>query len=456
MVAVPFQPDACFQGAKRTPSAWRATFWAGAAATILYLLIVSPGWVVRGVVLVHLTFAGAFLLLRSMAVFSVLSSDQASPWQALTTETPSFTLLCPLYQEPSSVRNLVRSLKELRYPEDKVQIILLLEDDDHETYEASLGLDNSVMVLRVPGGGPKTKPNALNHGLAEATGELIGIYDAEDRPEADQLLRVAQAFAKGPKDLVAVQARLNFYNRDDSIITRLFALEYALHFDWFLPGLTRLGLPLPLGGTSNFVRRDALTEIGGWDPFNVTEDADLGMRLTQAGGRIIAIPSTTFEEATDSPGPWVRQRSRWLKGYFQTWVGHGFRPQSWRSLLVLHGFLGAVVVSALINPILWILFLLWAVSGQSMFAEVFRGGLGQVCLAAFILGNAYHLWMMMIAPLRRRWHDLVPSALLLPVIWVLQSVAGYKGAIGYLLAPHYWEKTQHTEGEDVAKERALA
>lgn len=418
----------------------------GAAASAL-LIWLAPFLFLKGALLLHLFFATGFLALRGAAFLATLQKPPKPAPSSPYREFPSVALLCPLYREAESVRHLLGALDRLAYPRDKLEILILVEEDDVQTLEALPSLSAPFRLVIVPDGLPRTKPRALNHGLLQTKADLIGVYDAEDRPETDQIQRVAAAFSHGDEALACVQARLNYYNRDDTLITRMFALEYALQFDWFLPGLSRLGLPLPLGGTSNFVRAEALRTVGGWDPYNVTEDADLGMKLGASGYRMVAISSSTFEEATDSPWRWIKQRSRWLKGFLQTWMVHTRSALAWRESLVLHFALGAVFFSAVMNPITWIAFLSWAAFGWQGWSPVFDGGVGEFCLAFFLAGSATHLWFTLAAPLRRGWLDLTTSFLFVPVYWVLQSIAAYKALYEFVLRPYYWDKTEHSAGE---------
>jgi len=235
---------------------------------------------------------------------------------------PIYTVLVPLYREANIVPQLAESLRRLEYPAAKLDCKLVVEEDDQETREAAraAAADGFFDVIVVPKGEPRTKPRACNYGLQFARGEFLVIYDAEDRPEPDQLKKALHAFDAGPPELACVQARLNFFNARECWITRMFALDYSLWFDFLLPGLDRLHIPMPLGGTSNHFKVDALRAIYGWDPFNVTEDADLGIRLARLGLRVKTLDSTTYEEATNTAGNWLRQRTRWLKGYMQTWL----------------------------------------------------------------------------------------------------------------------------------------
>ncbi|MFT0860597.1 glycosyltransferase [Ancylobacter sp. G4_0304] len=241
---------------------------------------------------------------------------------------PRYSLLVPLYREARVVPQLVDALEALDYPPEKLQVLLVVEADDRETAAALAahlrrpGFD----IIVAPTLGPRTKPKALNAALAFATGDIVGIFDAEDIPEPQQLRRVCTAFRRGGPNLACVQARLTIDNLADSWITRQFAAEYAAHFDVVLPMLSGYNLPLPLGGTSNHFLRAALERIGGWDPYNVTEDADLGVRLARHDWRTMVIASTTDEEAPRRARAWLRQRSRWYKGWMQTLLVHGRQP----------------------------------------------------------------------------------------------------------------------------------
>ena len=402
-----------------------------------------------------LVFTLAVLTLRAVVLWLSLRRARAQPRLALQADDalPVVTILCPAYREAAGVPTLLRALARLDYPMAKLDVKLLLEADDEETIRIARAqappfpLD----IVVVPPGGPRTKPKACNHGLWSARGDLLVIYDVEDRPAPRQLRLAAATFAASPPDVVCLQARLNYYDREASWVTRLFAIEYALLFDLVLPGLDRLGAPLPLGGTSNIFRTDALIEVGGWDAYNVTEDADLGLRLAWFGYRARTIPSTTYESATPRPGPWMRQRSRWIKGYLQTWLVHmRARPGAgrWRHALTLHLLIGAVVVAALLNPVFWILFGAALLVPGVPLDWLFPEPLGTMAALALLAGNAFQVWLFMLAPLRRGWTDLVVFGLTAPAYWVLQSAAGYKAAWQFVTRPFYWEKTEHAAGEE--------
>lgn len=379
-------------------------------------------------------------------------------------ELPRFTVLVPMFREPEVLPILAHALRSLDYPLGKLDIKIVLEEKDDETIAAAraLGLEGVFEIVIVPASQPQTKPKACNYALQFARGEYLVIFDAEDKPEPDQLRKVVAAFRRSPPNTACIQCRLNYYNAGENWLTRMFTLDYSLWFDLMLPGLERLGVPIPLGGTSNHFRIDVLRELSAWDPFNVTEDADLGIRLTQKGYRVGVIESTTFEEANCHQGNWIRQRSRWIKGYMQTFLVHTRRPlHLLRSVgpLGVMGFvffIGGTMLSGLLNPLFWLIFAGWALTQTGVFDLVFPPALLWLSLLNLLLGNALFIYLSMVAPVRRRWLELAPWALTVPWYWVLMSVAAYKALWQLIRNPFYWEKTQHGLSKQVAAELAKA
>lgn len=379
-------------------------------------------------------------------------------------DLPVYTILVPMFREPEVLPILAGALRDLDYPLAKLDIKIVLEEGDDETIDAAkrLGLEGIFEIVRVPASQPQTKPKACNYALPFARGEYLVIFDAEDKPERDQLRKVVAAFRRAPDNIACIQCRLNYYNADENWLTRLFTLDYSLWFDLMLPGLERLGVPIPLGGTSNHFKIDVLRELKAWDPFNVTEDADLGIRMTQKGYRVGVIDSTTFEEANVSQSNWVRQRSRWIKGYMQTFLVHTRRPlHLMRSVGPLGTigfvfFIGGTAVSGLLNPIVWATFVLWLL-GRGFGLQInlpepvlFMG------MINLIAGNGLFIWLMSIAPMRRNRLELSPFALTVIWYWVLMSVAAWKGLWQLIHNPFYWEKTQHGLSKHTAGEVAAA
>ncbi|MDY4294473.1 MULTISPECIES: glycosyltransferase family 2 protein [unclassified Xanthomonas] len=379
-------------------------------------------------------------------------------------ELPVYTVLVPMYKEPDVLPILANALRRLDYPTSKLDVKLVLEADDTETIEAAkaLGLEAFFEIIRVPPSQPKTKPKACNYALRFARGQMLTIYDAEDKPEPDQLKRVVAAFRKSPADVACIQARLNYYNADENWLTRMFTLEYTLWFDFYLPALETLRIPIPLGGTSNHFRLDILRKVHAWDPYNVTEDADLGVRLTQQGYRVSVVNSTTFEEANVSIPNWIRQRSRWLKGYMQTWLVHMRDPvQLYRSTGVrgfwgFQLFVGGTFFTALAAPLMWLSYGLWLAVGSKFFDPFFPPALLYLSLLNLLLGNGFLIYMTLVAAFKRDYFRLAPYALTVPLYWLLQSIAAYKGLWQLIRNPFYWEKTTHGISKHMAEERRAA
>jgi hypothetical protein len=267
----------------------------------------------------------AMILLRSIA--SIANTGVIRPPALVDDKLPDYTIVIALYREARVVEDLIRALDELDYPRSKLDIKLVVEQRDPETISrlVSLGLPARYEIVVAPPGPPETKPRALNIALSSARGELIVVYDAEDAPSGDQLRLAAARFA-ADKNLDCLQARLAIRNDDESWLSHLFAIEYATLFDFINPGLCALDLPIALGGSSNHFRVRSLVDIGAWDEWNVTEDADLGIRLARFGYKVRALDSDTSEEAPHELGNWFRQRVRWQKGWMQTLIVHSRRP----------------------------------------------------------------------------------------------------------------------------------
>jgi cellulose synthase/poly-beta-1,6-N-acetylglucosamine synthase-like glycosyltransferase len=304
----------------------------------------------------------------------------------------------------------------------------------------------------VPPGQPQTKPKALNFALQLARGSLVAVYDAEDRPEPNQLRQAVAAFAAGPPELACVQAPLGFYNAGQNWLTCQLAIEYASLFDAQLPALAVLRLPIPLGGTSNHFRRDLLEEVGAWDPYNVTEDADLGIRLARHGYRCAMLSSHTYEEACGRFPAWLRQRTRWIKGWLQTYFVHMRAPlRLWRELgttgfLAFNVLIAGTAVSALAHPIFSAVILYQLATGIIFADPASAAGLWLVALNAFNLTVGYMAAILLgwIGVRRRGLKRLVGALKWMPVYWLLISLAGYRAIWELVRRPFHWDKTEHT------------
>ena len=363
---------------------------------------------------------------------------------------PGYTILVPLYGEASIVPRLVRDLNALDYPRTRLDVKLLCEEDDLETIEAirRLSLPPHFHLVVVPDSQPKTKPKACNYGLQLATGDYVVIYDAEDRPDPDQLKKALLAFDNAPDNVVCMQSKLNYFNSDQNLLTSWFANEYSMHFELILPAMGAAEAPVPLGGTSNHFKTAALRELGAWDPFNVTEDADLGMRLHREGHRTAVLDSTTLEEANSQVGNWIRQRSRWNKGHIQTWLVHMRHPLQLLRQTGVRGFvsfnltMGSAFV-LLINPVFWALTTLYALTQWGFIEQIFPGAIFYTASLMLFVGNFVFVYLNVAGSLQRGEFGLTRTALLSPIYWALMSFAAWKGFLQLFTNPFYWEKTEH-------------
>lgn len=372
---------------------------------------------------------------------------------------PRISVLVPLFHEENIASALIKRLSQIQYPPELLEICLVIEASDQVTRDAvaRATLPVWMKVVRVPPGGLQTKPRAMNYALDFTTGDIIGVYDAEDAPDPDQLTRVADRFANALPDLACVQGILSFYNPHTNWLSRCFSFEYAAWFRVMLPGLEKLGFAIPLGGTTVFFRRDILVRLGAWDAHNVTEDADLGMRLARKGYRCEIIETVTHEEANSRLWPWVRQRSRWLKGYAVTWAVHMRDPrQLWRDLgarkfvgfqLLFLGTLAAFFFA----PVLWFSVIVTALGLTHPIMSILPGigvnALASIYVAAEIISIS--VFALAISKVKKRpgfiW------VLTMPFYFIFATLAAYKGTIELLFRPFYWDKTEHGDfgGTDI-------
>jgi len=340
-------------------------------------------------------------------------------------------------------------------PPMQVLLGLLLETDDTETMQAldCLTLPAHIQALCVPPSLPRSKPKICNLGLKAARGEFLVIYDAEDLPDLDQIQKFVLGFSKvGPK-VGCLQAMLRFTNHSQNLLTRFFTAEYAMYFGLILPGLGSLGLPTPLGGTSNCFRTSLLRSYGGWDPYNVTEDLDLGMLMARAGMGVQILDSYTDETATWLIDRWISQRSRWIKGHIQTYFVHMRNPYKlWRELgtkgfVTFQLIVGGTPLILVSNPIFWGLTLFGNLipGGREFISGLFPGPLAYIGVFSLVIGNAAFIWMFMAGCLKgqpEQRHN-APFMLLVPLYWALMSIAGWKAFYQFAVKPHHWEKTNH-------------
>jgi cellulose synthase/poly-beta-1,6-N-acetylglucosamine synthase-like glycosyltransferase len=380
-------------------------------------------------------------------------SRARTPLDAGTTAVqrlPVVTIFVPLFREHEITSTLVRNLSKLDYPPERLDVILAIEAGD-ETTRAALSrckLPPWMRYVAVPPGHPQTKPRALNFALNFARGSIVGIYDAEDRPEPDQISRVVRRFAELPADVACLQGRLDYYNSTHNLLARCFTIEYAAWFRVLLPGVQRLGLFVPLGGTTLFLRRDVVEKLGGWDAHNVTEDAELGLRLVRHGYRTEIVDTTTFEEANAAILPWIKQRSRWQKGYLMTWAAAMRQPVQLLRDLGAWRFLGfqvqvfCAVIGYLLAPLLWSMMIIpFGVTHPvtSVLGPTQIGVLAVVFVAGLTLSLALSWHATRAAHLRRNR----PYLLLFELYHVLGTVSAVLATVEMLVKPYFWAKTAH-------------
>ncbi|WP_420556332.1 glycosyltransferase [Roseovarius sp.] len=366
------------------------------------------------------------------------------------TPLPRVSVLVPLFRETEMVHALVARLSQLTYPKCLLDVVLVLEEEYAMTQAtlAQIDLPSWIRMVVVPDGQPRTKPRAMNFALDFCEGDIIGIFDAEDAPEPDQITRVARHFQQAPPEVACLQGILDYYNPRQNWLARCFTIEYATWFRTILPGMARLGFAIPLGGTTLYFRRDALEALGGWDAHNVTEDADLGFRLARHGFRTEMVATVTEEEANCRAWAWIKQRSRWLKGYMTTYLVHMRRPGLLYRQLGAWKFWGfqAHFVTALsqvaLAPFLWSFWLVFLGLPHPLDPLMSRTALlafGALLLAIEVL-NLTICMASVTGPKHRHLLAWVPTMhLYLP----LGAVAAYKALYELVLKPFFWDKTQH-------------
>lgn len=456
-------PDALSKRAEeRTPKAESCRGWSTNSSMLMMVLLLSCVMLAVFAPVATTLFwlaTGTLLLNTLLKIACLIATPRGKkpsqhfahqPWSK-PAPLPKISILVPLYKEAGIAASLIERLRALDYPAPLLEICLVTEADDHITRQAlqRCTLPAGMQAINVPSGTLKTKPRAMNYALDFTSGAVIGVYDAEDAPDRDQLYKVARRFTQSDDKLACLQGVLSFYNPRAGWLARCFSFEYAGWFRIMLPGLQRLGFAIPLGGTTLFFRRDALMALGGWDAHNVTEDADLGIRLARHGYRCEMIQTVTHEEANNRLWPWVRQRSRWLKGYAMTWFSHMRRPlKLWRDLgpwkfmgfQIL--FLGTILSFAL-APVLW-----WNMGHVlSAGAVPSVGGLApeqmQTLAALFIGCEVVTLTLFASAHSKLTRRPAILWIFTLPAYFMLATLAAYKGLIEVLWKPYYWDKTEH-------------
>jgi cellulose synthase/poly-beta-1,6-N-acetylglucosamine synthase-like glycosyltransferase len=432
--------------------------WQIAAVGLAMVLCGLLAWMHGGPARIVFSLLGSvfFLALAWLRIGAILTSPRAMrPARRQPDRTlPVYTVLVPTFEETAAIPGLLKALAQLDYPADKLDIKILVEEDDARTLAAlarAAPLPPSVRVVVAPRGQPRTKPRALNVGLRTARGAFTVVYDAEDRPHPGQLRAALDRFAQAGPRVAVVQARLVIDHRQRGFWADQFRLEYAGLFAVLLPALSTFGLPVPLGGSSNHFRTATLRQVGGWDAHNVTEDADLGMRLHRFGYRAATIDSPTEEEAPTAAGAWVRQRSRWMKGWMVTLLVHTRSPRTLvrdmgpRDASAFLLMTGGLVLSALLEPVCLLPVLAALLVGESWLAP--QSLLESFAVSAFLVSLVIgHLAgaAIGIEGLRRTGGRISPVMCgMIVFYWLAVSFATWRALRDLLFAPEKWEKTEH-------------
>jgi cellulose synthase/poly-beta-1,6-N-acetylglucosamine synthase-like glycosyltransferase len=441
--------------AKTVANAWQGSM----LGILLTMLPVGLALAWRQTLLALHLLATLFFLsciaLRFAAASAPLPRRQDPPSPVFEEDMPVYSVLVALYKEAKVVPGLLAGLERLVWPRDRIEIKLVCEADDSETIAAIRAADppSWIELVEVPPSLPRTKPKALCYALPMAGGELVALFDAEDAPHPLQLVEAWRRFRQAGPDLATVQAPLGICNREAGIIPRLFAFEYAALFRGLLPWLSRRGYVLPLGGTSNHFRRAALQAVGAWDPYNVTEDADLGLRLARFGYRTETISLPTLETAPRDFRIWLPQRTRWLKGWAQTWLVHMREPLrlfgelGFGSFLVAQILLAGMVASSLVHPLL-------VGTALTLAAMVAFGSHLSFWGSVLLLVDVLNLFCGYFSFLLLGWQTLERGersgfwkvVAFTPVYWMMISLAGWRAVWQLWRRPHHWEKTPHDEG----------
>lgn len=428
-----------------------------ALAFVLVAAILIPLWLSNGLGPAVLIWIALALIANTgtklICIAAYLRNPKPNydgPASENTTRLPKVSILIPLYKETQIAGRLVDRMAKLTYPKELLEVCLVCEADDVATLDhlRAFDLPYWMQIITVPHDELRTKPRALNYALDFCTGQVIGVYDAEDAPQSDQIYKVVEGLQRGGPRVACVQAALDYYNADTSWLSRCFTIEYAILFRVILQGLQRMSLPIPLGGTSVFFKRSILEKIGRWDAHNVTEDADLGIRLYRMGYRCQNIPSVTYEEANFRLIPWIKQRSRWLKGFLLTWAVHMRKPFAlYRDLgfgaflvfnIIFIGTVSAYAIAPLVLP-LWLL----SFGVQLPIYDAVPPPALMALILAFIFAEFTLFILGFVATRDKRLRHLTPYLITMIFYWPIGAFAAYKAFYELLTCPMYWDKTEH-------------
>lgn len=406
--------------------------------TIVSILTLTEKYAYFALILIFIIGCSSTLFKFITMIFS-LYEKKVNYNKVSEKDLPVYTILLPAFKESAVLEQLIESIEKLDYPKSKLDVKLLIESDDQEMIIAieKNALPEYFEVIEIPHSLPKTKPKSCNYGMNFARGEYVVMYDADDKPDSLQLKKALTEFNKGGDKLACVQARLNYYNYDYNFLTKLFSLEYTTWFKCLLPGLQKMNMPIPLGGSSNHFSAKILRKALLWDAYNVTEDADLGLRLAQMGYQVRILESDTLEESPITILAWIKQRVRWIKGYMQTYIVHLknikslYKQTGFKGILLLNLFVGATTFMFFITPFLLLSLLL-------------IGVLTKLFLFYFIAAYSINLiFSMVIIKQQKMPLFFYIVSIFFPVYTLLHSIAAFIALFELITYPQQWNKTKH-------------
>lgn len=420
------------------------------------VVVLAPAWTLTiGILFASLTLAMSTALKLAAFVAQITRMTRGTPNTSHHNREafplPKVSVLVPLLNENEIAGKLIQRLTRLTYPKSLLEVVLVLEEGDTVTRDtiARTEMPVWISVIEVPSANNlTTKPRALNYALDFCRGSIIGVWDAEDAPEPDQIEKIVTRFQDAPANVACLQGVLDYYNAKTNWISRCFAIEYATWWRVILPGVARLGLVIPLGGTTLFFKRNILEKLCGWDAHNVTEDADLGIRLARHGYITELIPTVTFEEANCRAWPWVKQRSRWLKGFLITWLVHMRAPRALLRDLGLVRFLGvqalllATFAQFAFAPLLWSFWLI-PLGFDHPVTLTLGAHIATALTWFFISSEVIGLAISLVAVSRREHRHLMAYVFTLPLYFPMAALSSYKALKEMVVEPFYWDKTQH-------------
>lgn len=368
-------------------------------------------------------------------------------------ELPVVSVFIPLYHENEIIPQIFRYITDFDYPQDKLDIIFILESTDTETAKAFIDMHPPAhfKALLSPDVEPKTKPKAMNVAFKEARGDVLVIFDAEVLPERDQIKRAVATFKRFP-EAKYLHTRMDVYNAEENWITKLYTAEFCYFYHYLMPGLIESKYPVPISGHSTYFRKEVIEKVGAWDAYNVAEDCDIGIRIYRKGfGSGAMLDSHTWEQSTTTIPTWVRQRTRWIQGFIQTSMVQLRYPLllkrelgSWKNFLVFLFLVPGNVVLNMLNMFQWVMFIIWNTTHAPFLQVAYSGIVLYLATTCFLVGNFLFTFFSMYGLYERKHFRIVPWATLSFAYWIMLGIATFRAALHLFLHPHKWDHTKHS------------